>query len=178
MWSAGCIFAGECENRQCFSPTTTFVHACVRSSVRSIVLGPHERRTEMATGRPLFPGVNVQDQLLRIFKVLGTPTDEVTSFCCCCCCFVVPDNFCIVIVTNGRAHARRRGPACRRCPSIAPTCRSTLRCLSKRSFPYVSLRSFVPVNRSIIAVVRTRRVWTNMAMIYSRDCVPISLSIE
>jgi hypothetical protein len=33
--------------------------------------------TEMATGRPLFPGVNVQDELLRIFKVLGTPTEEV-----------------------------------------------------------------------------------------------------
>jgi len=31
---------------------------------------------EMATGRPLFPGVNVQDELLRIFKVLGTPTEE------------------------------------------------------------------------------------------------------
>ena len=30
---------------------------------------------EMATGRPLFPGTNVQDQLLRIFKVLGTPTE-------------------------------------------------------------------------------------------------------
>jgi len=28
---------------------------------------------EMVTGRPLFPGANVQDELLRIFKVLGTP---------------------------------------------------------------------------------------------------------
>jgi len=28
---------------------------------------------EMATGRPLFPGSNVQDQLTRIFKILGTP---------------------------------------------------------------------------------------------------------
>ena len=27
-------------------------------------------------GRPLFPGSSVRDQLLRIFKVLGTPTDQ------------------------------------------------------------------------------------------------------
>jgi hypothetical protein len=31
---------------------------------------------EMATGRPLFPGTNVQDQLVRIFKVMGTPSEE------------------------------------------------------------------------------------------------------
>ncbi|RUP48057.1 hypothetical protein BC936DRAFT_145012 [Jimgerdemannia flammicorona] len=31
---------------------------------------------EMASGRPLFPGSSIQDQLLRIFKVLGTPTEE------------------------------------------------------------------------------------------------------
>lgn len=30
----------------------------------------------MASGRPLFPGSSIQDQLLRIFKVLGTPTEE------------------------------------------------------------------------------------------------------
>ena len=29
---------------------------------------------EMVTGRPLFCGSNDQDQLLRIFKVMGTPT--------------------------------------------------------------------------------------------------------
>jgi cyclin-dependent kinase len=29
---------------------------------------------EMASGRPLFPGSGVQDQLIKIFKVLGTPT--------------------------------------------------------------------------------------------------------
>jgi len=29
---------------------------------------------EMATGRPLFPGSGDQDQLVRIFKILGTPT--------------------------------------------------------------------------------------------------------
>merc|ERR1712185_459314 len=29
---------------------------------------------EMATGRPLFPGSRDQDQLVRIFKILGTPT--------------------------------------------------------------------------------------------------------
>jgi len=32
---------------------------------------------EMATGRPLFPGSNSTDQLLRIFKKLGTPTEEI-----------------------------------------------------------------------------------------------------
>jgi hypothetical protein len=30
----------------------------------------------MVTGRPLFPGSNANDQLLRIFKKLGTPTEE------------------------------------------------------------------------------------------------------
>jgi hypothetical protein len=30
----------------------------------------------MASGRPLFPGSSVKDQLLRIFKILGTPTEE------------------------------------------------------------------------------------------------------
>lgn len=32
---------------------------------------------EMATGRPLFPGNSIKDQLARIFKLLGTPTEEV-----------------------------------------------------------------------------------------------------
>ncbi|EDO48117.1 predicted protein, partial [Nematostella vectensis] len=32
---------------------------------------------EMATGRPLFPGSTVEDELLLIFKVLGTPSEEV-----------------------------------------------------------------------------------------------------
>lgn len=31
---------------------------------------------EMATGRPLFPGSSVADEILKIFKVLGTPTEE------------------------------------------------------------------------------------------------------
>ncbi|CDS03442.1 Putative CMGC/CDK protein kinase [Lichtheimia ramosa] len=31
---------------------------------------------EMASGRPLFPGNSIPDQLQRIFKVLGTPTDQ------------------------------------------------------------------------------------------------------
>jgi len=34
---------------------------------------------EMVTGRPLFPGSNTADQLLRIFKLLGTPTLEIWS---------------------------------------------------------------------------------------------------
>lgn len=31
---------------------------------------------EMASGRPLFPGTSPKDQLLRIFRVLGTPTES------------------------------------------------------------------------------------------------------
>eukprot|EP01098_Paradermamoeba_levis_P009738 TRINITY_DN4072_c0_g1_i1.p1 TRINITY_DN4072_c0_g1~~TRINITY_DN4072_c0_g1_i1.p1 ORF type:complete len:294 (-),score=72.68 TRINITY_DN4072_c0_g1_i1:73-954(-) len=31
---------------------------------------------EMVTGKPLFPGSSAQDQLLRIFKLIGTPTEE------------------------------------------------------------------------------------------------------
>jgi len=31
---------------------------------------------EMATAKSLFPGANTQDQLLRIFRTLGTPTEE------------------------------------------------------------------------------------------------------
>jgi cyclin-dependent kinase len=31
---------------------------------------------EMSSGRPLFPGSSIGDQLLRIFKVFGTPTEE------------------------------------------------------------------------------------------------------
>jgi len=31
---------------------------------------------EMASGRPLFPGTSDHDQLMRIFKVLGTPSEE------------------------------------------------------------------------------------------------------
>ncbi len=32
---------------------------------------------EMSTGRPLFPGSSVSDQLNRIFKIMGTPNEEV-----------------------------------------------------------------------------------------------------
>ncbi len=31
---------------------------------------------EMVNGKPLFPGTNNDDQLLRIFKVMGTPTEQ------------------------------------------------------------------------------------------------------
>ena len=33
--------------------------------------------SEMATGRPLFPGDSEIDQLLKIFKVRGTPNEDV-----------------------------------------------------------------------------------------------------
>jgi len=32
---------------------------------------------EMSAGRPLFPGTSDADQLQRIFKVLGTPTEDI-----------------------------------------------------------------------------------------------------
>jgi serine/threonine protein kinase len=31
---------------------------------------------EMSSGKPLFPGKNNEDQLLKIFKVMGTPTED------------------------------------------------------------------------------------------------------
>jgi non-specific serine/threonine protein kinase len=31
---------------------------------------------EMFTGRPLFPGTANEDQLLRIFRMMGTPTEQ------------------------------------------------------------------------------------------------------
>jgi len=31
---------------------------------------------EMNTGKPMFPGKNAKDELLRIFKALGTPTPD------------------------------------------------------------------------------------------------------
>jgi len=33
--------------------------------------------SEMSTGRPLFPGTSASDQLIRIFKVLGTPNEKI-----------------------------------------------------------------------------------------------------
>ncbi len=51
-WSIGCIFAGT-----------------------EILLIPHLDYKEMASGRPLFPGSAVRDQLLRIFKLFGTPSE-------------------------------------------------------------------------------------------------------
>jgi len=32
---------------------------------------------EMATGKPLFPGTNTSDQLLKIYKILGTATEKI-----------------------------------------------------------------------------------------------------
>jgi len=32
---------------------------------------------EMATGRPLFPGTGTSDQLLKIFKLMGTPNEQI-----------------------------------------------------------------------------------------------------
>ncbi len=61
MWSAGCIFAGQ-----------TFLFSYCKLQVTEGL-----RCSELANaGRPLFPGSDVEDQLKRIFKLLGTPTEE------------------------------------------------------------------------------------------------------
>ena len=44
--------------------------------VRNQVIVIAHFSSELKTGRPMFPGKNAADQLLRIFKGLGTPTEE------------------------------------------------------------------------------------------------------
>src|SRR5437868_5331978 len=51
IWSIGCIFAGSYSSIEILRDRISF-----------------SRNTEMATGRPLFPGSNATDQLMRIFK--------------------------------------------------------------------------------------------------------------
>lgn len=56
MWSAGCIFAGN---------HVSFILKTPNSFLAYVLL-------ELANaGRPLFPGSDVDDQLKRIFKLLG-----------------------------------------------------------------------------------------------------------
>jgi len=69
-------------------PVRSYTHEVVTLWYRSpeVLLGSRHYSTpidlwsvgcifaEIASGRPLFPGRNEKDQLLRIFKVLGTPT--------------------------------------------------------------------------------------------------------
>lgn len=67
MWSAGCIFAG-------LLLFIMFKYIFVELNKACIFV------TELANaGRPLFPGSDVDDQLKRIFKLLGTPTEETWS---------------------------------------------------------------------------------------------------
>ena len=64
LWSAGCIFAGK--------SFLTKIHPSLSTTsiIGNIFL-------ELANaGRPLFPGSDVDDQLKRIFKLLGTPGEE------------------------------------------------------------------------------------------------------
>lgn len=72
-------------------PLRTYTHEVVTLWYRApeILLGAKQYATpvdiwsiacifaEMATGRPLFPGDSEIDELFRIFRVLGTPTEEV-----------------------------------------------------------------------------------------------------
>jgi len=68
-------------------PQAAFLLVCVLShTVLSNPVLLHRRNSSALTclpvaelanaGRPLFPGSDVDDQLKRIFKLLGTPTDE------------------------------------------------------------------------------------------------------
>uniref|UniRef100_A0A0K2TAP6 cyclin-dependent kinase n=1 Tax=Lepeophtheirus salmonis TaxID=72036 RepID=A0A0K2TAP6_LEPSM len=71
-------------------PTKTYSHEVVTLWYRppDVLLGSTEYSTpidmwgvgcifyEMASGRPLFPGSTVEDELRRIFLVLGSPTEE------------------------------------------------------------------------------------------------------
>lgn len=64
MWSAGCIFAG------------IFILFSLQYFFAELI-NDYLCCVELANaGRPLFPGSDVDDQLKRIFKLLGTPTDE------------------------------------------------------------------------------------------------------
>ena len=66
MWSAGCIFAGE-----------RATSCIVKYNYSSYFYLLFTFSTELDNaGRPLFPGSDVDDQLKRIFKLLGTPTEE------------------------------------------------------------------------------------------------------
>lgn len=66
MWSAGCIFAG--------------LLLFILFEYIFVELNQSLCCTELANaGRPLFPGSDVDDQLKRIFKLLGTPTEETWS---------------------------------------------------------------------------------------------------
>ncbi|CAI7593185.1 unnamed protein product [Penicillium glandicola] len=71
-------------------PVNTFSHEVVTLWYRppDVLLGSRSYNTsidiwsagciiaEMYTGRPLFPGANNEDQLLKIFSVMGTPTEH------------------------------------------------------------------------------------------------------
>ncbi|KIH42395.1 kinase domain protein, partial [Ancylostoma duodenale] len=67
MWSAGCIFAGMRFLHSFFPEITP-----LRNNFDNAILSPEISNA----GRPLFPGADVDDQLKRIFKQLGTPTDD------------------------------------------------------------------------------------------------------
>eukprot|EP00770_Monocercomonoides_exilis_P009032 MONOS_8986.1-p1 / transcript=MONOS_8986.1 / gene=MONOS_8986 / organism=Monocercomonoides_exilis_PA203 / gene_product=protein serine / transcript_product=protein serine / location=Mono_scaffold00355:35306-37095(-) / protein_length=256 / sequence_SO=supercontig / SO=protein_coding / is_pseudo=false len=72
-------------------PVRSFTHEVVTLWYRApdVLLGNRKYSTpvdiwscgcifaELVTGRPLFPGSSDQDELVRIFKLLGTPTTEV-----------------------------------------------------------------------------------------------------
>lgn len=66
-WSAGCIFAVNISFVFCLLFSSFFLVCKIRFVFMK----------EMANaGRPLFPGSDVDDQLKRIFKLLGTPTED------------------------------------------------------------------------------------------------------
>ena len=87
IWSAGCIFAGQLLSRL---PQSYRRYPVCTIDMPEIPIPPYHfkviicpyincepRPLEMAnSGRPLFPGSDVDEQLKRIFKLVGTPTDR------------------------------------------------------------------------------------------------------
>ncbi|CAJ0928907.1 unnamed protein product [Ranitomeya imitator] len=67
MWSAGCIFAGK---------SAGWVLALSAGPVLYIMLVPSSPRRAGQCREPLFPGNDEDDQLKRIFQLLGTLTEE------------------------------------------------------------------------------------------------------
>ena len=68
MWSAGCIFAGGSHDGH-VTPTVGMQQSC---KCQPIISSP-----ELANaGKHLFPGSDVDDQLKKIFRVTGTPTER------------------------------------------------------------------------------------------------------
>jgi cyclin-dependent kinase len=73
IWSIGCIFAGKfCRVRDIVGYSLALRQA-LRDDCACVLVMTVFICSEMATGQPLLPGASEADQLLKIFKLLGTP---------------------------------------------------------------------------------------------------------